>query len=97
MPKVKISKPIVSEVLFRELANREGEGSGMSVYTKITKAESRKDGSRIIEADYPEVRELYQEADYWSGNFDEYMMPRGEWLAYRALKKQCARLISEMV
>lgn len=95
MKKVRITAPIISEVSLRELSSREHEGEGMSVYSKIATATStRKDGSVLIEVTEPELMELYKEADYWSDSFDEYMMPRGEWMAYRALKKQCKSLMA---
>lgn len=94
MRQVRITAPIISEVELRELANRD-DAPGMSVYTKIHNAKStRKDGSILIDVNDDELRELYNEADYWSDSFDQYMMPRGEWLAYRALKKQCQRLMA---
>lgn len=69
----------------------------MSVYTKIYAAEStRKDGSVTIKVNKEELTELYQEADYWADSFDCYMMPRGEWMAWKALKKQTRKLIDSM-
>lgn len=91
MHKVRITKPIISEVYLRELWGREGQG--MEVYTKIAEATKRKDGSVIIEANDDELFELYDEADFWSDDFESYSMPLGEWQAYRALAKQCKKLI----
>lgn len=96
MKRLKISKTIVNEIYLRELWSRDiNENEGMAVYAKINDARStRKDGSVIIEVSEAELKELYQEADAWSGNFDEYMMSRGEWMAWRSLKKQCRALLS---
>lgn len=96
MAKVKISATIVNEIYLRDLWSRDiTENEGMAVYAKINDAKStRKDGSVVIEATEAEIKELYQEADAWSGNFDEYMMSRGEWMAWRSLKKQLRTLLS---
>lgn len=96
MKKVRISGTIVTEIYLRELWSRDiNENEGMAVYAKINSAKStRKDGAVIIEVTEAELKELYQEADAWSGNFDEYMMSRGEWMAWRSLKKQIRTLLS---
>jgi hypothetical protein len=96
MKKVKISATIANEIYLRELWSRDiEEAEGMGIYRKISEAKStRKDGAIIIEATEAEIQELYEEADSWSGNFDEYMMGRGEWMAWKSLKKQCRALLS---
>jgi len=92
MTKLRITEPIINEVFCRELWDREHEGKGMSVYSKIAKTKStRKDGSIYIEVNNDELTELKEEADYWSDSFDEYMMSRGEWMAWRALGRQCRK------
>lgn len=93
MFKLRISRHIVNEVYLRELYGREGEG--MSVYDKIVNAKPQSDKSRVIEVTPTELNEIYLEADYWSGDYEEYSMPKNEWLAYRALSKKCRELMNQ--
>jgi hypothetical protein len=82
---IKISSTIKDEVYLAEMFKR--DGSGATIYQKIMDAQI-KSGYAKIEATIEEAKELYQEADYWSDSFDQYMMSRGQWMAWRALKKQ---------
>ncbi len=87
MTKVKISSTIIDEICLRELWNY-GDKARF-VYAKIRDTKStRKSGSIVIDVDADELNELFQEADSWSGSFDDYTMPKGEWLAWKALRKQ---------
>lgn len=92
--KVKISATLVDEFDLRELHKRADEDEAMRVYAKIHNAKStRKNGAVMVEVTDVELKELFEEADSWCGEFDEYTMPRGAWMAYRALKKQCQSLM----
>jgi hypothetical protein len=82
---IKISSTIQDEVYLAEMFKRDGNGA--TIYQKIMDARM-KSGYAKIEATLEEVKELYQEADYWSDSFDQYMMSRGQWMAWKALKKQ---------
>jgi hypothetical protein len=95
MTQVRITSPIIGEVYLRELWERDSDG--MQVYSKIAQAKStRKDRSIDIQANYDELFELHQEADYWSADFSEYSMSKSEWMSWRALAKQTRELMKEV-
>lgn len=87
MKEIKISTIIRDEIAFREL--NKNEHAGASVYQKIIDAKPTPKGKfvKVVVTD-EEFRELLQEASYWNGPFDEFMMPKGEWLSWKALLKQ---------
>jgi hypothetical protein len=87
MKEVRVSTIIRNEIDFREL--NKNDHAGASVYQKIIDAKPTAKGKFVkVLLDDAEFKELLQEADYWNGAFDEFMMPRGEWLSWKALFRQ---------
>lgn len=87
MKEIKISTIIKNEIAFRELHKYDYPGA--TVYKKILSAQATPKAKFVkILVNDEEFTELYKEADYWNGPFEEFMMPRGEWLSWKALIKQ---------
>lgn len=86
MKKIKISETIQGEIFNRELFLH--DYAGASVYQKIADAAETVEGSVTVLLDDAEFKELLEEANYWNGPFNQFDMPKGIWLAWKALAKQ---------